>query len=43
MPDAVTARTAYLRIPGGGAVSINIADRNGVGLTSWSGRPAVTR
>ena len=28
MPDAVTARTAYLRIPGGGAVSIHIADRS---------------
>src|SRR5205807_2517129 len=40
MPDAVTARTAYLRIPDGGAVSIHIAERSGIGLMSRSGWPA---
>jgi hypothetical protein len=41
MPEAVMARTAYERVPGGGSVSTHMADRSGIGLTSFSGEPAV--
>jgi len=37
MLEALSARTAYVRVPGGGAVSTHMALRRGIGLSGISG------